>query len=317
MSYYNNFLSYLHDQYQSFERYYNDHRTETDFIEELRSLNYERQDDVDGQEFAEIYSKRYIQELYALRYMYAYAYEYREIFRRLLNEQQLSGVINVLSVGCGYGVDYWALREALVENDNEENRVFVKYTGIDEIHWFKRWGQDYLNMLPGNIEYREEDAVEYFRGAVKLPYNVIVFPKSISEFSEDEFATICDALRRVEFKYESRGNEYETKKIHFLISLRTDGNREVDPDDLEDKQRSDLLIEAMECNCFELSDPDAAEVRFADDEVRIDEVDADFFYPSEIREFMGELDESNISKRPITSTRFICNRIMTFERRQG
>lgn len=359
MSYFNNLCSYLSTRYRSLEDYYNNLQSEEekkDFVKKTQSLVYggaeNGQNDGGGQEFADLYSVSYVQDLYLLRYMYAYAYEYREMFSRLLSEHDLPKVVNVLSIGCGNGIDYWALREAL--SINEIGEKYVKYTGIDEINWGEQWNKrnGSYPMSPRDYEYAKyivEGAVQYIENVGTLPYNVIVFPKCIGEFSEDEFTNICEALRTKEYKFKIEEREYNTKKVHFLISLR-----KVNGISLTDRNRCMQLKEAMENNHFELSDPMTAENFYMEDDLPIKERDRGFYYPPDVAESMERMSEriwefiqgleddeivqllgddeitqgseeernKKIKNRiertytPMTRTKYICNTIMTFQRCQ-
>lgn len=109
----------LLDHCETFVAYYDAHEMEEEFRETLERFSYGNQDATGGQEHAKDYQKKYIQDLYALRYMYAYAYEYKGMFHRLLAEQQFAGGMKVLSVGCGNGIDFWALQKALADADKQ------------------------------------------------------------------------------------------------------------------------------------------------------------------------------------------------------
>ena len=355
MSYYKDLHSYLYTKKESFEEYYNSLQSEEEkinFIKKLYKMNYRGSDNDDGQELAYLYSERYIQEFYFLRYMYAYAYEYREMFTRLLTEQNLHGFIEILSVGCGNGIDYWAIREAeqsIIDNDTGADRHTIQYTGLDEIDWYDQWGGKNYKMVPkkGMVTYKQIDAAEYFENAQRLPYNVIIFPKSISEFSDGEFTRICNALGRKEFKFEYEGRMRDRNEVHFLISLRkVDGISQVD------RERIRLLKEAMEANevnGFKLSNPATVPVQeeefYTEDGSGITAYDQSFRYPGPILNFLqdsmyrtvlnfiqgqpentfeftqgksnGAIEED--VKRmftPMLKTQYICNTIMTFRRCQ-
>lgn len=356
MSFYRNLISYLYTKKESFEEAYNSLRSEDEkigFINKLYGLSYGDYGD-DEQEFANLYSVSYIQDWYVLRYMYAYAYEYREMFTRLLTEQSLPKVIDILSVGCGNGIDYWALREAeqsIIDDNTEGGRHIIKYTGLDEVNWRDQWGSDEGNyeIFPSNgqiVNYESINAIDHLENAETLPYNVIIFPKSISEFSEDEFTRICDALGTKEFKFESgRGRVYDRNEVHFLISIRKN-QRGISYSDVD---RCRLLKEAMEANDFELSNPvtvpTQVEEFYTEDGRGIEAHDGSFCYPDRIQDFMTDmsgnilefiqrqpentlrftqrLDEDEIVRNvermftPMTTTRYICNIIMTFRSHQG
>ena len=70
------------------------------------------------------------------------------------------------------------------------------------------------------IEAREKDEVKFtkvnaatiFQKTSMLISNVYIFPKSISEFSNEEFQDTCESFRK---------KEIQRDRIHILISLRS------------------------------------------------------------------------------------------------
>lgn len=301
MSYFFQFCNYLHECHNELEAYLRD---DPDAAEVLRTLDYG-----EGQE--QNYDDPHIQQLYALRYMYAYAYEYREMFRRFLSTQELPGVIQLLSIGCGNGIDYWAIQEAQSDCAREDWK-FVNYTGLDRARWRKCWGREYLDKLAGNVTYLSEDAVQFLQENPILKYNVILFPKSIGEFSEADFSEIFRAFSTARFQFVGKnGAVRQYNKIHILISLRK--NQGIALDDI---RRCDQLIEAMGQNGFVLEDAQAAEICAVEEGQHILDKDPTFFYPLDVWSFLLELNRQGISKVPITKLNFLCNRIMTFKREE-
>lgn len=54
-----------------------------------------------------------IQQLYLLRYAFAYAFEYSRMYLDVLSQMDGVNGISVTSVGCGSMIDYWSLVHAL------------------------------------------------------------------------------------------------------------------------------------------------------------------------------------------------------------
>lgn len=153
------------------------------------------------------YSNLHVQQLYLLRYTFAYAFEYKYMYLDLLNNNTYLTNLSVLSIGCGNAVDYWSLVKAT--NENFFTKYNITYCGIDIIDWnykFKVRKKD-------SVCFRNFDVVEFIDTLPSLDPNIYIFPKSISEFSYDEFEIIC--------------RNFETKnitndKIYLLISIRSD-----------------------------------------------------------------------------------------------
>lgn len=309
MSYCKPFLSYLHTCREELEKYM---RSDPDAaVSVLRTLCY--QTGVQDEQHPD-YDDPHIQQLYALRYMYAYGYEYLEMFRRLLAAQDIPPVVKILSIGCGNGVDYWAFREAWLDREDGSR---IKYTGLDQADWRMRWGVAYMDSARmkfknASVEYHQGDAVRFLQENPVLEYSIIIFPKSISEFSEDGFTKLCQAFATAKFQFRmGNGRIRNTRKVHFLISLR----KKEDAVSMVDKLRSDRIAAAMEQNGFVLEDANAAETFVGQDEY-INQGGSFFCYPDKVKDFMDDLDRRGISYRPIRNQQYICNRVMTFIRKE-
>lgn len=92
----------------------------------MKSLNYQSGIKPD-------YDDIHIQQYYLLRYAFSYAFEYKCMFISLFEKEVFTDSIRITSIGCGNMIDYWALVEALKDDDNATYRV--EYTGIDVIDW--------------------------------------------------------------------------------------------------------------------------------------------------------------------------------------
>ena len=210
------------------------------------------------------YGEEPVQDLYCIRYLYAYAYEYREMFRRLL-EQQAGNLteMNILSIGCGTGVDLWGACEAQammrrkygVERD-------IEYTGLDLADWNHKWGDE--ARLPGVAAHyqtgeTEGDAVRYLEDHQEdLRQNIFVFPKSITEIAKDS-----DVLSRMFHAFANAKFDPDFDKIHFLVSFPY--GREIDNEGNYEWVK-DRLTEAMGINGYSLESEEAAEIQFGSDD---------------------------------------------------
>lgn len=166
--------------------------------------------------------------------------------------------------------------------------------------------------MKADVHYETVDAAAFLRENPVLPYNIIVFPKSISEFPEDVFKTILDCFTSAKFQFKGKdGQPRNIQRVHFLVSLRI--KKGVAPDELMDTKRSDRLIEAMVKNGFALENSAKVE-QGAAGEICIYEQEDGFDYPMEAMNFMKKLSNEDI-KIPMLHTRYVCNRIMSFVRK--
>lgn len=147
---------------------------------EMRKLNYSLDELPD-------YSSTVLQQLYHLRYTYAYTYEYYVMYDHALrllepSEQPLS----VLSVGCGALTDYAGLRKRLGTGKRK-----IDYTGIDLIDWKYKAEPDEGDHVVVRTGIR---ASQYFRDVECLDSDIFMFPKSISEMDDGELSEIAEAF---------------------------------------------------------------------------------------------------------------------------
>ena len=140
-----------------------------------------------------------IQMLYLFRYMYAYSFEYREMYETLFLENNYENEVRVLSLGCGNYMDYWGL----VHTKNVPKRV--QYTGVDIINWeykFQKREQD-------EISFENCDIFYYLKNCKNINYDIVTIPKSMSEVFD--FTPLSDTLKLIALK---------NGKVHLLISFR-------------------------------------------------------------------------------------------------
>lgn len=180
---------------------------------------------------------------YHIRYLYAYAYEYRQMYCRLLRKLNAPKVMKILSIGCGNGIDYWAAWAAqrmLKQKTGKGKRI--EYTGLDLADWDRKWGIGKLRTTKEHcVSYWIGDAVRYLKQTPVLNQNIFVFPKSISEFSEEDFDKLCEFFARAQFQFKGRsGGMFNRRKIYFLISCRSQKVTK-NPPDMENPRHSDIL----------------------------------------------------------------------------
>lgn len=130
------------------------------------------------------YSDIHVQQLYLLRYAYAYSFEYKRMYGSLIRRMNPGMEIAVTSIGCGSMIDYWALTRVV------PNRCTIRYRGIDTIDWSYRMEQ----RPQDDVLFRNADAAELVSKAKRLTADAYIFPKSISEFSKSDIEEICIAL---------------------------------------------------------------------------------------------------------------------------
>lgn len=259
------------------------------------------------------YSQSLVQSVYALRFMYARAFGYREMFRCLLRTGGIPKHVplDILSVGCGNGIDYWAVWMACKESSKGKklDRTFI-YTGLDLVDWQRKWGKGYLSNAAAYVQC---DAVEYLEKQPYLRQNVFVFPQSISEFSEEDFEKLCGVFAGKRFCYPLKNSDErkERNNVHILVSLRWAGLE-------EDRRRSDLLADAMEQNDFRLESPEKAKVFLGEDEygeLHISDCGFELSFPGNMMDFFRAQHDKGNGAMPSVHAKYTCYRVMTFVRK--
>lgn len=135
------------------------------------------------------YNEEIIQQYYLLRYIPAYLVEYYKIYEDALNKEFLDDKLNVLSVGCGAGIDLVAAHYVM---KSSKNNIKLRYTGLDIVNW--NYWEDC-----DEEAYFIKDNICNLSKLDEEEYNVIIFPKSIGEFSVDEFNNLKSCISNTNF----------------------------------------------------------------------------------------------------------------------
>ena len=253
------------------------------------------------------YSKKNVQLLYLLRYAYAYAFEYKCIYRSLLNRMHYDESIKVTSIGCGTGIDYWSLAHIVKDNCK------ICYRGIDTVDWNNKMiprPKDDFSITQGN-------AIDLFNDSGRFSSDVYVFPKSISEFSNKDVNSLIGNFTK----------ETVAKDVfHFIFTLRTDwANQE------SDMAKTFAVFNHMRKCGFRSNDDPAKTYKIVNSyrEKKIQELDGDFSHPWSVYDYLNELScrcsdhsscernkecEERLTRKPIISCKYALGQIFTFER---
>jgi len=139
------------------------------------------------------YTDKAVQYLYLLRYFYAYSYEFFMIFNRMITLSRkykvtFDNTINFLSIGCGAAYDYSVLKT--IRDSIPELKSSIVYRGIDCVTWDK-----FISISDKDtFEFYHDDINNWMQNNQKLflESDVIFFPKSITELSEDYFISLLN-----------------------------------------------------------------------------------------------------------------------------
>ena len=255
------------------------------------------------------YSNQHIQQYYLLRYAYAYAFEYKWMYGKLLhsNYKTLPEKINILSLGTGSMLDYWAISQLL------QGRKQVNYKGVDVIDWkYKIEAEN-----DDKVEFINKDIVSYFKDfSSDTDFNpdIYIFPNSISELNPDDIGKICDQVQE---------KICEKDKVYFMFSLRTD------EDSMNiDMKRTGLIYDALIEKGFITKDKRDVYFSIIDEsqDKKIYEVDNSFCQPANVISYLVNLsnkcndlkenkcNDNCLDRWPILKCRYMKYQIFSFER---
>lgn len=151
------------------------------------------------------YDNHDIQALYIMRYYGAYLCEYKWLYKNALDYLGDRN-LNVLSIGCGCGLDSAGLYfEAL---DQDKNLQSIKYYGYDVVNWKDR---DSFKNLSAKFIIKSVSNLQVFNRL----NNIIIFPKSISDIDSSSFQEFINRLKDCDFK---------SSNIVLISSMRADKN---------------------------------------------------------------------------------------------
>ncbi len=289
---------YLDEIYEDFSDYVDDNNG----LCHLQDLSYNYGNIPD-------YNDINLQQLYLLRYTFSYAFEYKYMFQSFFKKEEIGDKIRMTSFGCGNMIDYWAAAECLEDIDSD---CKIIYEGLDLIDWnykIKKRRNDI-------VSFKQEDISDWFNEIYELDSDIYIFPKSISEFSSDEFAKICEGFENLKIK---------KNKIHIFISARAE-----DENLNADIKRSVKLSRAIKNNGFASLSKENV-YNYFPEKCGIKKIFYDFDYPDGAKELLNNLyDKCNaytegnemcdiscfdyLNRSPILTVGYVRYQILTFQR---
>ena len=152
------------------------------------------------------YSNRVIQQLYLLRYAPAYISEYEAFYEALIDLEGSPSFLRIFSIGSGSGLDYYGAYRAIKKKGLPSD--FLYYSGIDVIDWY------YRTTLDNHRYYFYKQDVTRLHYLPDRFINVLFFPKSISEFSNESFSKLLEVISNTAFCNEQINICASVRKSH-------------------------------------------------------------------------------------------------------
>ena len=130
------------------------------------------------------YSDAIFQKAYLLKYVHAYGLDYQNLYNKLKN--LLPSVdylkhLNILSIGCGGGIDLAAAKSVF-------NNVEVVYDGVDAIYW-----DDRLYETESGVSYHNY-GIDNIDDRIISSADIVIFPRSITDITEQSLNNFAERL---------------------------------------------------------------------------------------------------------------------------
>lgn len=251
----------------------------------------------------EFYKKKAYQELYALRFIPAYYFEYCVLADQLHDrvKKDYKG-LNIASFGCGLSPDYYALR------DNLDGIKFT-YTGFDAIEWSS---QSHMPKVDSNHQFIFQNVEKIEQKKIDKT-DVFVFPKSIGDIRNSGDKVIETLANKIAAT--------KKKRIFFLNSYVTRSfNKPIDLKDFEGIHI--ILLEAgFKCN----DDPSKAFYRHdgvtENKPIGLRKINYEFVYPPNKEVTCDQEDKTDeicamciVPKSPIFTNQYMSFQILEYVR---
>lgn len=223
------------------------------------------------------YRQHSVQLYYLLRYAYAYCFEYKHMYEFVFGAPNLPECIRILSIGCGTGLDYLGAVLALKQLDKKDHEI--QYTGVDLVEWFDKVEPRKMD----NVDYYTENANNFLRNSTDFSYDIITFPKSISELDSETFNLIISCLRK-----------FSVNSIVFATTKRTNSTSEQ-----IDKEKFEYLLSVAEKSGYGLKYWEGPNFTNEQANMKISKMDDYFKNPDEAIDIVQSLSYScHIYQKP-------------------
>lgn len=214
------------------------------------------------------YRQHSVQLYYLLRYAYAYCFEYKHMYQFVFATPNLPESIRILSIGCGTGLDYLGATLALKQLGKKDHEIH--YTGVDIVEWFDK----VESRKRDNVDYYTENINDFLWNSTDFNYDIITFPKSISELDLKTLNLIISCL-----------NNFSVKSIVFISTKRTNSISEQ-----IDKEKFHHLLSIAQNSGYGLKYWEGPNFSIDEADMKIAKMDDYFSHPNEAIDILKELN---------------------------
>lgn len=251
----------------------------------------------------DFYQKKAYQELYALRFLPAYYFEYcvlaNDLYGRVKDRYRN---LKIMSLGCGLSPDYFAFRDNL-------NGIAFEYIGYDAVEWtsqkyMPKPGPNYQFVF-GNVAKIADDEMSQV--------DVFVFPKSIGDIERGAEGLVATLGKKIAKEGKDR--------IFFLNSYVTK-----DFDNPIDKEKFLAIHKALSAAGYSTNDnPNVSYYKHdgitKDKPIGLRKIHYDFVYPPDRSVSCDKKDASDdvcnecmVPKSPIFTNQYMSFSILEYVR---
>lgn len=235
------------------------------------------------------------QEYYLLKYYPAYLAEYYEMYSELLEMYEKESM-NIISIGCGAGIDYDALNII-------EDKPLFNYRGVDIIDWSYK-----LDFVFEQIDINQLNE-QYFDDI-----DVIVFPKILTELSDVQIQTLANIIV----------NSNLSNELYFLNSYITDDSN--DNSRIDGITQFKIICNKLKEHGFSIEKNSCSTYIYYKGHDGIRKHIPNFIYPNDKKDFISDLksnciqyDESkvecekcNIGEYPMMNSKYMAFNVIKF-----
>ncbi|RLA74142.1 MAG: hypothetical protein DRG11_05840 [Epsilonproteobacteria bacterium] len=240
------------------------------------------------------------QQYYLLKYFPAYFTEYYNAYSVLLKNATNKN-FNILSIGCGSGIDYYSLEHYKRVSKKELNYT---YLGIDMIEW--NYEHPDMPFLMSKVSDLNEKTF--------VDIDVIVFPKILTELSNDEMNELAEKIL----------NGNTSKELYFINSYIT--SDATDNTTIKGIDKFEIICKKLQENNYTLADDKCNTYHYLKNQKGLSNTHSFFNYPDEIIDVIKELptncskfdnsiekcQQCNISFYPILTGKYLAYQISKF-----
>ncbi len=197
------------------------------------------------------------QEYYLLKYYPAYLAEYYRMYSKLFTMYKKES-INIISIGCGAGIDYNALNII-------QDKPLVDYLGIDIIDWSYK-----PSFAFEQIDISQLNEIHFNN------IDVIVFPKILTELSDEQIQTLANTIV----------NSNLSNELYFLNSYITQNSH----DGVIGIEKFEIICQTLLSKGYTVEGENSCnQYTYFKEHAGIRRYIRDFIYPNEIKDFINDL----------------------------